>query len=253
MISVAYITKDAARCFSQSLASISGLAAEVVVVDSGSTDDTCDIARRHGARVVVQAWQGFGKQKQGAVDLCTHPWVLVLDADEVLAPEAVAAIKDALRATDLPAAFSLPRHNFFHGRRIRFGDWSSDRVIRLVDRRQGRFSEDVVHEHWVSSGRVAPLYGPIRHYSFENYKAMLEKVDRYSDLNAQRLLARGQRVKSFQPLLHALGAFMRSYVLRLGILDGTDGAGIALTTALGAFMKYAKALEQQRSRPCQRP
>ncbi|MHB8427724.1 MAG: glycosyltransferase family 2 protein [Acidiferrobacterales bacterium] len=246
-LSVAYITHNASRCFADSLASISNLADDIVVVDSGSTDDTLAIATRFSARVHVRDWPGFGPQKQFAVEQADHDWVLVLDADEVLLPPAAMVIKQVLATDELPAGFFLPRFNFFHGRRIRFGDWGKDNVLRLVDRRRGQFSDDVVHERWVAGGPVRRLNAPIGHYSFENYKAMLGKLDRYSDLNARSLLARGHSIGRHEPMVHALAAFLKGYVLRLGFLDGTDGAGIALTTALGSFMKYAKALELQQS------
>ncbi len=252
-LSVAYITFNAARCFADSLASIAGLTDDIVVVDSGSTDDTLAIAAHFGARAQVRDWPGFGSQKQFAVEQARHGWVLVLDADEVLLPPAVATIKQALISDDLPAGFLLPRYNFFHGKRIRFGDWGKDRVLRLVDPRHGRFSNDAVHEHWITDGPVRRLNAPIGHYSYENYKAMLVKLDRYSDLNARSLLARGRAVGRHEPMLHALAAFLKGYVLRLGFLDGSDGAGIALTTALGSFMKYAKALELRQASPSETP
>ncbi|HUW98174.1 MAG TPA: glycosyltransferase family 2 protein [Acidiferrobacter sp.] len=246
-LSVAYITFNAARCFADSLASVVDLTDDIVVVDSGSTDDTLAIAARFGARTQVRDWPGFGPQKQFAVEQARHDWVLVLDADEVLLAPAVATIKEALIADDLPVGFLLPRYNFFHGKRVRFGDWGKDRVLRLINPRRGQFSNDAVHEHWMTDGPVRRLNAPIGHYSFENYKAMLAKLDRYSDLNARGLLARGHVVGHREPMLHALAAFLRGYVLRLGFLDGSDGAGIALTTALGSFLKYAKALELQQA------
>ncbi len=246
-LSVAYITCNAARCFADSLASITDLTDDIVVVDSGSSDDTLVIADRFGARIQSRAWPGFGPQKQFAVEQATNDWVLILDADELLLPEAVRTIKTALASGNPPAAFLLPRYNFFHGKRIRFGDWGRDAVLRLVNRQHGRYSNDVVHERWMADGEIRRLQAPIAHYSFENYKAMLAKLDQYSDLNARALVERGRRVNRRDPLLHALAAFLKGYVFRLGFLDGSEGAGIALTTALGSFMKYAKALELQQS------
>jgi len=246
-LSVTYITYNAARCFADSLTSIAGLTEDIVVVDSGSSDDTRAIAGRFGARLFEREWPGFGAQRQFAIEQAHHDWVLVLDADEILLPPAIAAIEAALSQKRLPAAFVLPRHNFFHGKRIRFGDWGHDRVLRLVDRRCGKFSDDEVHERWLTPGHTSRLDAPIGHYSFENYKAMLAKLDQYSDLNAQRMLARGRSIGNHDPLLHAMAAFFKGYILRLGFLDGTEGAGIALTTALGSFMKYGKALELQRT------
>lgn len=243
--SVAYITRDAARCLAASLESVRALSDDIVLVDCGSRDETLAIAHRFGARTLHRDWAGFGAQKQFAVEQARHDWVLVLDADEVLLPEGRAALRGALDGDALPAGFVLPRRNFLHGRRIRFGDWGRDRVLRLVDRRLGAFTPEPVHERWAARGPVRFLDAPLAHYSFENYKAMLAKLDQYSDLNAERLAARGRRVRAHEPLAHAAMAFLKGYVFKLGFLDGAEGAAIAVTTALGSFMKYAKALELQ--------
>lgn len=244
-LSIVYITLNAMRCLPQSLASLDGLSDDLVVVDAGSSDDTMATAQRFGARTFHQDWRGFGLQKQFAVEQTRHDWVLILDADEVLLPQAKTAIRRVLDADAHPAAFSLPRHNYLHGKRIRHGDWGGDRVLRLVDRRRGAFTPDMVHERWVAQGPVAFLDAPLAHYSFENYKAMLAKLDQYSDLTAEKLAAQGRRVRAHEPMSHALMAFLKGYIFRLGFLDGTEGAAIALTSALGSFMKYAKALELQ--------
>jgi (heptosyl)LPS beta-1,4-glucosyltransferase len=248
-LSVAYITYNAARCFAESLASIEELTDDIVVVDSGSSDNTCEIAARFGVRLFERDWPGFGPQKQYAIEQSRYDWVLVLDADEVLSTSAIPCIKKALAQSNLPAGYLLPRHNLFHGKRIRFGDWGNDKVLRLVDRHQGRFSDDIVHERWLTNGPIKQINAPIYHYSFENYKAMLAKLDQYSDLNARKLLERNRIIASYEPLLHAIAAFMKCYVLRAGFLDGGDGAGIALVTALGSFLKYAKAIELQQNNP----
>lgn len=242
-LSVVYITLDADRCLDESLNSIVPVADDIVVVDSGSTDRTRSIAQKYGARFFEQPWLGFGRQKQSAVEFARHDWVLVLDADEVLTQEAAAAVRDALHAEYLPAGFRLARRNFFHGKEIRFGDWAGDRVLRLVDRRVGRFSDDEVHEKWLATGEVLRLKGEILHYPFENYGAMLNKLERYSNLNAKKLRQCNAKLSVTAPVTHGLYAFLRCYFFRLGVLDGADGFGIALITALGSFLKYARARE----------
>ncbi|MEK8090801.1 glycosyltransferase family 2 protein [Thermithiobacillus plumbiphilus] len=244
-ISIVLIAFNEEKQIGSGLRSILSLSRDIVVVDSGSCDGTVSIARNLGARVFQREWPGFGLQKQFAVEQARHDWVLVMDADEILLPESLSTIRKALADKSLPAGFRLPRRNYLHDKHIQFGDWGRDRVLRLVNRRQGHFTPDLVHERWETSGRVADLNAPLAHYSFENYKAMLAKLDHYSDLNAARLLACGRRVRAHEPLAHAAAAFLKGYVARLGFLDGTEGAAIALTSALGSFMKYAKALEMQ--------
>ncbi len=246
-LSVVYITLNAERLLQESLESICTLTDDLVIVDAGSTDETLRIAENFGARIFRRPWPGFGLQKQFAVEQARHDWVLILDADEVLIPASIHSLKLALSTPALPAGFLLPRHNYLHGKRIRFGDWSRDRVLRLVDRCQGQFSQNKIHERWLTDGPVRLLDAPIAHYSFPDYKSMLAKLDQYSDLNAQQLLDRGAHIKATAPMSHTLAAFFRGYIFRLGFLDGTEGAAIALTTALGSFMKYAKALELQQT------
>lgn len=242
-LSVVYITLNADRLLRESLESIRTLTDDVVIVDAGSTDETLCIAASFSARIFQRPWPGFGLQKQFAVEQAQHNWVLILDADEVLTPEAIPVIRHALANPTLPAGFILPRHNYLHGKRIRYGDWGRDRVMRLVDRRQGRFSPSQVHERWVTDGPVQALNAPIDHYSYPDYKSMLAKLDQYSDLSAQQLLARDSHISASAPLIHAVAAFLKSYIFRRGFLDGTEGAAIAMTIAMGSFMKYAKALE----------
>ncbi len=242
-LSVVYITLNAARLLRESLESVRTLTDDLVIVDAGSTDETLNIAESFGARIFRRPWPGFGLQKQFAVEQARHDWVLILDADEVLVTDSIPLLKQALSTPALPAGFILPRHNYLHGKRIHFGDWSRDRVLRLVDRRRGQFSPDQVHERWLTDGSARLLDAPLAHYSFPDYKSMLAKLDQYSDLNARQLLARGTHISASAPMSHALAAFVKGYIFRLGFLDGTEGAAIALTTALGSFMKYAKALE----------
>jgi (heptosyl)LPS beta-1,4-glucosyltransferase len=222
---------------------VTPIADDIVVVDSGSTDATKSIAQANGARVFDQLWLGFGPQKQHAVDHALHDWVLIVDADEVLTKEACTAIKAALLSKKLPAGFTLNRRNFFHGKEVRFGDWAGDHVLRLVDRRVGRFSDHQVHESWLTDGQVVAIGAHMLHYPFENYGAMLAKLARYSDLNAQELLRRRGRPSAIAPATHGVAAFLRCYFLKMGVFDGSDGFGIALVTALGSFLKHAKARE----------
>lgn len=242
-LSIVYITLNAERCLAESLQSAAAIADDIVVVDSGSSDRTSAIVKEHGARFFEQSWLGFGPQKQHAVERAMHDWVLILDADEVLTREAAEAVREALQAERLPAGFSLARRNFFHGREIRFGDWAGDRVLRLVDRRAGRFSDDEVHEAWLTTGEVRRLKGAILHYPFQDYGAMLNKLARYSELGARKLGQRDARPSAAAAMTHGLYAFVRCYFFRLGMLDGVDGFGIALITALGSFLKYARARE----------
>lgn len=247
--SLVYVAQDCSSALGRSLLSAVGVADEILVVDGGSQDDSIVVAESHGARVLQNPWQGFAAQRQFAVEAAKHDWILMLDADEVLRPEGKQAIVDLLREGPKAAAYFLRRCSYFHGRRIRYGDWAKDRVLRLFDRRRGAYDlAEAVHESWHSAGPVAELgVLALDHYSYANYQQLLQKMQRYAQLNAEKLVAQGRRVASYDPMSHGLAAFFRAYLVRLGFLDGVDGAAIAWTTALGSFMKYAIAREMQQA------
>ncbi len=242
-VSVAVITCNEERRLSACLRSAS-FAGEIVVLDSGSTDKTVEIATSMGARVFEESWRGFSGQKQLAVELCSNHWVLILDADERVPPETARAIREALSSREeAVAAFSFPRKNVFHGRWIRHCGWWPDRIVRLVDRRRGSFDGRAVHERWVTGGREIPLDAPLEHHSFQCYSDLVTKMERYSDLTARAMYEAGGNASPWTPPLHALWMFFRAYVLERGALDGLDGLVISLMNAGGSFFKYAKLRE----------
>ncbi len=246
VLSVVYIAQDAERCLRRSLASVCSLADDLVLIDSGSTDSTREIATERGARVIQRPWPGFAAQRQFAVNTARNDWVLMMDSDEILT-KAGATVIARIMETDAEhevTAYALERRSFFHDKEIRHGDWAHDRVLRLFDRRRGAYGESLVHEVWQTSGRIQKIPGcALHHYSYANYGELLDKMRHYATLNARQLHQRGKTLHAYMPMTHALAAFWRGYFWRLGFLDGVEGAAIAWTTTLGAFMKYAMALE----------
>ncbi len=249
-LSVVYITLNEERNLSRSLESVSCVADEIIVVDSGSTDSTCSIAKKSGADVFLKPWQGFGAQRQYAVSLAKHDWILILDADETLAEGSTSPLLEALSKPEKPTGYFLARETFIGQKPILHGDWANESVLRLVNRRHGHYDpRETIHESWHCSGATAKLKGvTLKHYSFANQGEMLNKLLRYTQLNAQKVAARGRPISSWTPMSHALWAFFRCYLLRLGFLDGVEGGAIAWTTALGAYFKYALAREMLTAR-----
>lgn len=238
------ITRDAASEIATCLASVHG-AAEIVVVDSGSADDTVEIARRHGARVLHQTWLGFGPQKNFAIAQASHDWVLCLDADEALSAELARAIDAAMTrpADGLPAAFAMARRNRFLGRWLRHGEGYPDWNTRLFDRRRARWSDDAVHEHVLAQGTAERLAGDLMHASAESLERYLDKQNRYTTIQAKAMRARGRRASASRMVLAPLFRFVRFYIVRLGFLDGLPGL-VHIAIGCGAsFMKYAKLRE----------
>jgi len=240
------ITRDAAGLLADCLAS-AAFAGEIVVVDSGSRDDTVEIARRCGARVIEEPWRGFGAQKNFAVGCAAHDWVLCLDADERVTPELASSIRTAMAKPDV-AAYAMARRNRFLGRWLAHGEGYPDWNVRLFDRRRARWTEDPVHEHVVAHGAVAQLFGDLLHASAESIDDYMAKQNRYTTLQAAAMHARGERASVTRLVVSPLVRFFRFYVVKLGFLDGVAGFVHIAIGCQNSFMKYAKlrALESRR-------
>ena len=246
LLSVVVITKNEAQRLAACLASVP-FAGEIVVVDSGSADGTAELARRLGARVVETAdWPGFGPQKNRALDAATGDWVLSLDADERASPRLAAQIRDVVEngdghGTAKTAAYTLSRLSSFAGQWMRHGDWYPDPVLRLFRRGVARFSDDAVHERVVCDGPVGHLDGHLLHDSIATLDDCVAKMNRYSSARALQLRRRGRRGGLATAIGHGVWAFVRSYVVRRGFLDGAMGFVLAVSAAEGTYYSYLKA------------
>ena len=253
-LSVILITKNESANIDDCLASVA-FADEWIVVDSQSSDDTAERARRHGAKVVTTSdWPGFGAQKQRALDLATGDWVLAIDADERVSDELASSIRAAVggvggAAGEAPAAFELSRLSRFGGRWIRHGDWYPDHVVRLFRRGRARFSADRVHERVEVDGPVGRLAGDLLHHTMPSMEDALEKMNRYSSGRAVDKVAAGQGGGLGAALTHGLWAFLRGYVVRGGFLDGAAGFIVAAYVAEGTYWRYLKMAELARGLP----
>jgi len=239
-LSLVVITRDAAPEIAACIASAS-FAAETVVVDSGSRDDTVEVARASGARVVHRDFLGFGPQKTFAVGQAAHDWVLCLDADERVSPELADSIR-ALFSGGPPQApaCAMARRNRFLGRWLAHGEGYPDWNVRLFDRRRARWTDDPVHEHVVADGPVVRLAGDLMHASAESIEAYVAKQNRYTTLQARALHARGERASLARMALSPMVRFLRFYVLKAGFLDGAAGFAHIAIGAFASFLKYTK-------------
>lgn len=235
-LSAIVITHNEAANIADCLKNVA-FADEIVVVDSGSTDGTVEIAEGLGAKVTVtQDWPGFGAQKQRALDRATGDWVLSIDADE--------RIPDALRAEILAAmrgdhaGYRLNRLSWFLGQPMRHGGWHPDRVLRLVRRDKARFSGDVVHERLIVDGPVADLSEPMLHYSYANVDDVLRKMRTYALASAGQRRARGAAGGLAVAIGRSLFGFLKLYVLKAGFLDGRRGLVAAVFKAQETFWRY---------------
>ena len=244
-LSVAIITKDEAENLPDCLKSVA-FADQIVVVDSGSTDDTVKVALACGCEVFDEPWCGFGPQKQRAVDKCRNDWVLILDADERLPHETAEAIRGIVDNPPKASGFSFPRKNYFQGRWIKHAGWWPDRVVRLFRRDSGCLSLSQVHERVEVRGKVVALPVPLEHFTESRLEAILKKIDRYSTLAAREAFEQGRKSTIWGAALRAKLTFFHNYILRLGFLDGPQGFTLAITDAVNKFFKYAKLAELNR-------
>jgi glycosyltransferase involved in cell wall biosynthesis len=213
---------------------------EVIVLDSGSTDGTPDLARAEGAKVLATAdWPGYGPQNNRGIDMAQGDWIFSLDADERIGPALAVEIRSAIERADVDG-YRVPRTSMYCGRFIRHGGWSPDYTWRLVRRGHGRFTEHFLHAHLQVRGRRGTLRHPIVHYSYRTVESVLEKLNRYSSASTRDMQAQGRTGSFARALAHGLWAFFRTYVLRLGFLDGRWGLMLAIFNAEVTYYRYVK-------------
>jgi len=239
MISVCILTKNAAPTLKATLDSVRFFP-EVLILDNGSTDETCVIAQSYpNVRIITSPFIGFGPLRNKAAELATHDWILSLDSDEVVSPLLLTEIQD-LHKSDL-IAYIFPRHNYYNGKRIRGCGWDPEHIARLYHRGTARYSDAQVHEALIA-GQTFTLQFPLLHTPYRTTADFLSKMQHYSTLFAEQY--RGKRKSSFwKALLHALYAFIRSYFLKRGMFCGKEGFVISLYNANTTFYKYMKLAE----------
>ena len=239
-ISAAIITLNEEDSLPRALASVS-FCDEVVVVDSGSSDRTCEIARQSGARVFERNWSGYADQKNFAAQSASHDWILALDADEEVTPDLQASVQALQAGQPQHAGYRFPRLARYLGRWIRHSGWYPDAKVRLYDRRRARWYGDYVHESVRVDGSVGDLTGDLLHYTCDSFDDHRRRVDRYTDLAARELIDQRRPVGLGRLLISPPWAFLRSYILQQGFRDGPEGLLIARMAASYVYSKYAKA------------
>lgn len=237
-LSVILITRNEAANTRACLESVA-FADEIIVVDSGSTDDTAAIARAMGAKVYEHDWPGFGPQKNRALNYATQEWVFSIDADERVTPQLRSELEQAMRKGDAEGYY-CPRLSQFCGTFVRHSGWYPDYVLRLFKRGAGKFSDSLVHEHVQLDGRSAKLKHPLLHYSYLTAEDVERKVAHYSAAAAQQMHQAGKKSDRVGAAMSAGWAFVRTWIIRLGILDGRAGWGIAVMNARTTWLKYRK-------------
>ncbi len=241
------VTYNESRNIDDCLASVAWCD-EIVVVDSGSADDTVQKASRFTDRVVTKPWEGHVKQKGYAMSLARNDWVFLLDADERVSPELQAEIRGVLAdPPDGVDGFRVPRLTRYLGRWIRHGGWYPDRKLRLLKKSRGRITGEDPHERVEVDGRVEDLRGDLIHYTYRNLSHQLRTIDFFSDIEAENARKAGRRPGLFRMLLHPPVKFVETYLVKGGFLDGMPGFIISVATCFYVFMKQAKLWERERT------
>lgn len=241
-VSVIVITKNEAVNIRGCLESVKW-ADEIVVLDSGSSDGTVDICRQYTNQVhSSEDWPGFGVQRNRALAKASGEWILALDADERVPPELHREILEVLNRTEEISVYEIPRLSYYCGRAMRHSGWWPDYVARLFRRDTARFSEAPVHERLCYAGRPGRLRNHLEHFSFRGLDEVLDKINRYSTAGALMMRAQGRSASLSGAILHGLWAFVRTYILYRGFLDGREGFMLAVSNAEGTYYRYLKRM-----------
>lgn len=247
-LSLAIIARDEVDRIERTIQSASW-ADEILVLDSGSTDGTPELAERLGARVVRTDWPGFVAQKNRALALCRNRWVLCLDADERLDEAAAQAIRGALEGTPTVSGFALRRQTWWMGAPMQHGSWGREWKLRLVDRERARWQGIDPHDQLVSDGQTARLPGLLVHQPYRSLGDHLATIDRYTELSARTLYDRGRRTHAWDLLLRPPLHFVAELLLRFGWLDGVRGLAVAGLGSTYVLLKYTRLWLLERGGP----
>jgi glycosyltransferase involved in cell wall biosynthesis len=243
-ISTIVICYNEERNIERCLTSVEPFSDEIVVVDSGSTDGTLDIARRYATRVISHHWMGYGRQKQFAMDNSTRPWVFSIDADE----EVSRGLCDEILSLDFTAAgYDMPRKAWYLNRWVEHSGWYPGYILRLFNRDAGRFTDEAVHEYVAVEGRVRRLTNDLYHYSYRDVAHHIQKMNDFTTLSARQMYDEGRRAGVYHLALWPFTEFFKVFVLKRGFLDGLAGLTISALHAYYVFLKYAKLYELQSS------
>ncbi|MDE3197878.1 MAG: glycosyltransferase family 2 protein [Acidobacteriota bacterium] len=240
-ISATIVTLNEERNIARAIESLR-MVDEIVVVDSGSSDRTRDIAAKLGARVVEEKWRGYAGQKNYAAECASHDWILSIDADECVTEDLEGEILQLRKDGPKFRAYSFPRLAQYLGRWIRHGGWYPDRKIRLYDRNAARWEGAYVHESVHTTETVGELQGNLLHFTCASLSEHLKTIDRYTRLAADELRASGKAVSLRHLIVDPIWAVFRTYIIRRGFLDGVPGVSIAWMAGLYVFLKYARAV-----------
>jgi glycosyltransferase involved in cell wall biosynthesis len=245
-LSAVIITKNEEKNVARCLQSLSGVADEIVVIDSFSIDNTSAICKEFGVKFLQHEWQGYSETKNWGNSQASHDWIISLDADEELSPKLRESILEIKKTGPGGYFYSFNRFTNYCGQWIRHGGWYPEWKTRMFDRRTARWEGDFVHEKLVFDPGMKPvtLSGDLLHYSIPDIAAHIRTVNRYSSLAAEEQLAKGKKFSVFKLIFSPVATFIQMYFFKAGFLDGLYGFVIAVISAHYRFLKYAKMIRR---------
>lgn len=242
-LSVAMITYNEEKILAKTLSSISLIADEIIIVDSGSTDRTEEIASCYGAKFIHQDWLGYGPQRNKAIELCKGEWILNIDADEEVSPKLLSQIEKIISQEDVKEVYKISFTTVCFGKKIYYGGWSNTKKIRLFKKKVGKFNQNKVHEEFETKEAAGILTGEIFHHTYLDLEDYFVKFNRYTTEGAKEAFIKKKKAKIWKIILEPIYKFTRMYIFRLGFLDGLEGFVLANTSAMYSMVKYYKLYE----------
>jgi len=242
-ISAVIITFNEEKRLEPALKSLAGLVSEIVVVDSFSTDKTVKLTKKYTNKVFQRKWTDYTDQKNYANARTSFPWILSLDADERISPELREEILEIKKEEPECDGFSIPRQVYYLGKWIRHSGWYPDRKLRLFRKERARWEGEYVHERLVIEGKIQKLSGSIHHFTYRNISEHLDRINKFSELGAQKLYAKGKKCKWHHLVFMPFFRFVKSFFWRAGFLDGYPGFIVSALNSYSIFLRYAKLRE----------
>ncbi len=242
-LSAAIMTFNEERNLERTLKALADICDEIVIVDSGSTDRTKEIAENYKARFIHQSWLGYGKQRNTAIESCNGKWILAVDADEELSPELKQKILEIINGNEDKKVYEINRLSVCFGKQIKHGGWGTSYAVRLFLKTAGRFNDNTVHESFVTQEEVYKIKEDIYHHSYLTLEDYFSKFNRYTTEGALEYYKKGKKASIGQIIFNPMYKFIRMYIIRLGFLDGVEGFLLASTSSMYSMVKYFKLRE----------